>query len=189
MSAETQESGGITANRRDVLRTAGGLAVATALAGALFDANTNTASAQKGGTNIITVTPEGLTTGAASFPALSFSFGASNSGSAQVGGGMGAGKVSFQDVSLTKFVDVATVGIFDAVTTGRLLPKVTIIANNAKGTELAKIVLEEVAVLSQAFSAGADGVGTESVSFNFAKITITVGSVSASWNVARNASQ
>ena len=39
---------------------------------------------------------------------LAWSWGVSNSGSAHLGGGAGSGKVNIQDLSLTKYIDVAT---------------------------------------------------------------------------------
>lgn len=191
MAEGTQQSGGIMANRRDVLRTAGGLAVATALAGALFEANTETASAQKSGTNTITGTLEGLSGGPVSFEVLAFSFGVNNSGSAGVGGGAGAGKANFQDISITKYLDATTPLIFGAVASGQHLRNATFVASGAKGAEVAKIEIEEVLITSQSFggSGGDTNAYTENVSFNYARIAITVGGVTETWNVAGNESE
>lgn len=191
MSHSSEEPGGIVANRRDVLRTAGGLAVATALAGALFEANTDTASAQKGNGNTITGTLEGLDTGtgAVSFQVLSFSFGATNAGSGSVGGGAGAGKVSFSDISFTKSLDGATVGIFGAVATGRGLDKATFVVTGQKGVEIAKIEIEDVLITGQQFSSTAEGTSTESVSVNYAIIALSVAGTTKRWNLKTNVSE
>ena len=39
---------------------------------------------------------------------LAFSFGATQSGSTHIGGGGGSGKVNFQDISFTKYIDKST---------------------------------------------------------------------------------
>ena len=53
---------------------------------------------------------------------LAWSWGASNSGSAQIGGGAGVGKVNVQDLSFTKFVDKASPDIFLATCNATVPP-------------------------------------------------------------------
>ena len=50
---------------------------------------------------------------------LAWSWGVSNSGNAQVGGGAGAGKVNVQDLSFTKYVDSATCPLLLAASNGK----------------------------------------------------------------------
>lgn len=176
-----------TGIRRNAGEPAGGLAVATALAGALFEANTETASAQKARNNAITAILDGFSTDSASFQVSSFSFGVSNSGSAHAGGGGGAGKASFADITFTKNVDAATVSIFDAVARGRHLEKATFSVTGNNGAEIAKITLQDVIVSSQSFSAADGAVGVESVALNYGGITIAVDGATASWNLMENA--
>src|SRR5688500_271126 len=50
---------------------------------------------------------------------LAWSWGVSNSGSAHVGGGMGAGKANVQDISLTKYIDKASPDLMLACCNGK----------------------------------------------------------------------
>src|SRR6185503_10736585 len=49
---------------------------------------------------------------------LAWSWGMSNSGSAHVGGGAGAGKVNVQDLSFTKYIDSSSPSFYLTVCTG-----------------------------------------------------------------------
>lgn len=104
---------------------------------------------------------------------LAWSWGMSNSGSTHVGGGGGAGKSSFQDLSLTKYVDKASPKLMLKCATGAHLATATLIVRKA-GTvpiEYIKITLTEVLVtsVSTGGSAGEDRL-TENISLNFAKV-------------------
>jgi type VI secretion system secreted protein Hcp len=106
---------------------------------------------------------------------LAWSWGASNSGTAHVGGGAGAGKVSVQDLSLTKYVDKASPDIFLNVCNGGHLDDATLIVRKAGTTplEYIKIVMEDVMITS--YSTGGSGGEdrlTENVTLNFAKVKV-----------------
>ena len=50
---------------------------------------------------------------------LAWSWGLSNSGSAQQGGGLGAGKVNVQDISFTKYIDKSSPDLYLACCNGK----------------------------------------------------------------------
>ncbi len=103
---------------------------------------------------------------------LAWSWGLSNSGTAQHGGGGGSGKVSVQDVSLTKYVDLASSTLVNAVTTGKHFTSATLTVRKAGGSPLEYIVIEMDEVIITSISLGGSGGEdrlTENVSMNFAK--------------------
>jgi type VI secretion system secreted protein Hcp len=103
---------------------------------------------------------------------LAWSWGASNSGSAQAGGGAGAGKVNVQDLSFTKWVDLSSSSILQAVCTGKHIPEVTLVVRKAGDTPLEYITITMNEVLLSALSTGGSGGEdrlTENVTLNFAK--------------------
>jgi type VI secretion system secreted protein Hcp len=102
---------------------------------------------------------------------LAWSWGAHNSGHAHFGGGAGAGKVSVQDISITKWVDLASTSIEQAVCTGQHIDTATITVRKAgeKPLEYLTITLKEVFITS--FSNGGSGGEdklTENITLNFA---------------------
>ncbi len=110
----------------------------------------------------------------------SFSWGASNTGTANEGGGGGAGKVSFQDFSFTSKVGTQSSQLFSALVRSRPIQNGTLTVNNGKEVETI-IVLSEILVSSYKEDASLpavqcdrddqkDNTPTESVSLNFAKI-------------------
>ena len=103
---------------------------------------------------------------------LAWSWGMSNSGSASTGGGAGAGKVNVQDISITKYVDLSTTSIHNAVCVGKHLPEVTLVVRKAgeKPLEYLTITMKEVFItsVSSGGSGGEDRL-TENITLNFAK--------------------
>ncbi len=104
---------------------------------------------------------------------LAWSWGMANSGSAHVGGGGGAGKVTFQDLSLTKYVDKASPKLMSLCASGGHLPTATLIIRKPgqEPVEYIKITLSNVLVssVSTGGSAGEDRL-TENVTLNFARV-------------------
>jgi type VI secretion system secreted protein Hcp len=104
---------------------------------------------------------------------LAWSWGLSNSGSAHVGGGAGAGKANVQDLSFTKYVDSSSHNLIKSAASGVHIDKVNLVVRKAGGTavEYIKIELNEVLIssVSTGGSGGEDRL-TENVSLNFAKI-------------------
>jgi len=101
---------------------------------------------------------------------LAWSWGAANSGTTHVGGGSGAGKVNVQDMSLTKYVDAASVKLFEHVATGTHIATATLVVRKAGGTPLEYMIIkmDDIIVVSQSMggSGGEDRL-TENISLNF----------------------
>src|SRR3954467_12460750 len=79
---------------------------------------------------------------------LAWSWGMSNSGSAHVGGGAGAGKVNVQDLSFTQYVDASSSALMLACCAGTHYPTAELIVRKAGDTpvEYIKINLDEVLI-------------------------------------------
>jgi type VI secretion system secreted protein Hcp len=130
---------------------------------------------------------------------MSFSFGATQPGSAGHGGGAGIAKVQVQDFHFTKYFDKASPKLFEACATGKHTPKVVLTCRKAGGSqqEYLKVTLSEAIVSSiQNSGAGGDSLPTESVTLNFSKIEIEYkpqdekgglgGVVKAGWDLSKN---
>lgn len=107
---------------------------------------------------------------------LAFSFGATQSGTTHIGGGGGSGKVNFQDISFTKYIDKSTPLILQTVANGKHFKQATLTVRKAgeHPLEYLKIKLNEILVSS--YSSGGSGGEdrlTENVTLNFAKIDLT----------------
>lgn len=103
---------------------------------------------------------------------LAWSWGVSNSGSAHVGGGAGAGKANVQDLSFTKYVDASSNALISHACTGTHIEKVNLVVRKAGGQPLEYILIELSEVLVTSVSMGGSGGEdrlTENVSLNFAK--------------------
>jgi type VI secretion system secreted protein Hcp len=130
---------------------------------------------------------------------LSWSWGASQSGSAHMGGGSGAGKVQVQDLTLTKYVDAATPTLLKMCCDGSHIKvcKLTVRKAGKDALEYLKLTLEDAIVTSIATvgSGGQDRL-TENVTLNFARFGLTytpqattggaAPSVSGGWDIAAN---
>ena len=115
-------------------------------------------------------------------PIYAFGVGGTQSGTV-VGGGGGAGKVTFSDVRVTKEIDASSPQLFLALATGQHI-KVAIVTVFHAGTtvpaavyELADLLISEVTM-----SPSAGNVPTESVALNFGKVTFN----GACWDVKQN---
>lgn len=107
---------------------------------------------------------------------LSWSFGASQEGSAHSGTGSGTGKVAIQDVTITHYVDSASTDLLKHLTNGKHIDEGLLVVRKAGGTavEYFKFKMEQVMVthISNGGGAGQDRV-TENVTLNFRKFTQT----------------
>jgi len=133
---------------------------------------------------------------------LAWSWGLSNSGSAHVGGGAGAGKVNVQDLSFTKYVDSSSPKLMLACCDGKHYKEATLIVRKAgeKPVEYIKIKMEELLVtsISTGGSGGEDRI-TENVTLNFAKVHVDYvpqdekggagTAIPMSWDIAQNAKE
>lgn len=130
---------------------------------------------------------------------LAWSWGASNSGSAHVGGGAGSGKANFQDLSFTKYVDLSSTSLMQACATGKHIANATLTVRKAGSTPLEYLVINFTEVLVSSISTGGSGGEdrlTENVSVNFASFKVNykqqsaqgsaAGSPSFGWNIAQN---
>ena len=130
---------------------------------------------------------------------LAWSWGLSNSGSAHVGGGAGAGKVNVQDISFTKWLDKSSPDLMLACCNGKHFDKAVITVRKAgeQPLEYLIITLEELMVtsVSTGGSGGEDRL-TENVTLNFARVKVNykeqtpTGGVGEKpemgWNIAEN---
>lgn len=114
-------------------------------------------------------------THAKSIDVLAWSWGISQSGTMHVGGGGGAGKASFQDVSVTKYVDNCSTDLALACSCGEHYPeaKLTVRKAGKSPLEYVKITMTDVLVssISTGGSGGEDRL-TENVTLNFAKVKV-----------------
>jgi type VI secretion system secreted protein Hcp len=110
--------------------------------------------------------------------ALAFSFGVSNSGSVSSGGGGGAGKANFQDLGVTKYVDIASPHLVLACASGKIFKEVTLtVARNTRGNRALEFMTIKLsnALVSSVSLGGSEGDRlTENVTFNYQKIEFTV---------------
>jgi type VI secretion system secreted protein Hcp len=107
---------------------------------------------------------------------LAWTWGMSNSGSAHVGGGAGSGKVSVQDLSVTKYIDSSSAQIMLSCCDGTHFDTALLTVRKAGGAdpvEYLKINLQEVLITSVATGGeGGDDRLTENVTLNFAKVKV-----------------
>jgi type VI secretion system secreted protein Hcp len=130
---------------------------------------------------------------------LAWSWGVSNSGSAHVGGGAGAGKANVQDLSFTKYIDKSSPDLLLAACNGKHYTTATLVVRKAgeKPLEYVKVTMTEVLItsVSTGGSGGEDRL-TENVTLNFAAVKVDYveqkkdGSAgdkpSMNWNIAEN---
>jgi len=153
------------------------IGVAAALTTAALALTAGPAAAEKS-----TIT---LSIGDQSSPVSAFSWGLSNSGTAQSGGGAGAGKVNVQDLSVSRETDATTPSLVRAVATGEHLQQVALQFTNGVFTN--SYCLRDVLVtsLSTGASAGQDR-PSDQLTFSFARFTFKVGTASFAFNIAEN---
>ena len=103
---------------------------------------------------------------------LAWSWGLSQSGSAHVGGGAGAGKVNVQDLSFTKYIDASSHALMLACSSGDHIGEATLVVRKAgkEALEYIKLTLTDLIVssISTGGSGGEDRL-TENIALNFAK--------------------
>ena len=103
---------------------------------------------------------------------LAWSWGASQSGTTHMGSGSGAGKVSVQDVSVTKYIDSASAALLQHITTGKHIPTGRLLVRKAGDTPLEYINLSMEDIIITSFQIGGSGGEerlTENMTMNFAK--------------------
>lgn len=103
---------------------------------------------------------------------LAWSWGLSQSGTFHMGGGGGAGKASFQDISVTKWVDAASPNLISKCAKGEHFTDAKLIVRKAGGKQIEYIVIKLSEVMVTSVSTGGSGGEdklTENISLNFAK--------------------
>jgi type VI secretion system secreted protein Hcp len=130
----------------------------------------------------------------------SWSWGATNRGSAGKSGGMGSGKADVQDIVFTKLIDKAGPKLFQACCSGEPIKTAVLVARKAgkDQQEYLKITLTDSIVSSHTIhgAAGADVHPTEQFSLNFTKIKYEYkeqkadgtlgGTTPGGWDIAQN---
>ncbi|MFJ3467368.1 Hcp family type VI secretion system effector [Pseudomonas sp. NPDC090203] len=131
----------------------------------------------------------------------SFQWGMAQSGSMHQGGGGGAGKVSINNLSLTKSLDKSSPNLMMACSSGKHYPEATLTVRKAGGSspvEYMIITLKEVMVASCNTNAGSsDEIINEDISLNFGKVEVSYqpqkadgskdgGAVKYGWNIREN---
>lgn len=132
---------------------------------------------------------------------LAWSWGMSQSGTMHIGGGGGAGKVSIQDLSVTKYIDKSSPVLQMYCSNGKQFKEGTLAVRKAGGDdplEYLKIKMTEVIVTS--YSTGGSGgqdLLTENISLNFAEVDVEYqpqkqdgskdgGAIKYGWDIAKN---
>ena len=136
-----------------------------------------------------------------SIDVLAWSWGMSQSGTMHSGGGGGSGKVSVQDMSITKWVDKASPNLIKYCCNGKQVDDAVLTVRKAGGAsevEYIKITMEKVLVtsVSTGGSGGEDQL-TENCTLNFGIVKFEYqqqkddgskegGPVPIKWNIMRN---
>ena len=106
---------------------------------------------------------------------LAWSWGASNSGNAHMGGGQGAGKVNVQDLSFTKYIDKSSPDLMLFCCNGKHIPEAKLTVRKAGETPLEYLTITMNDLIVTSVSTGGSGGEdrlTENVTLNFAKVKV-----------------
>jgi type VI secretion system secreted protein Hcp len=106
---------------------------------------------------------------------LAWSWGASNSGNAHMGGGQGAGKVNVQDLSFTKYIDKSSPDLMLFTCNGKHIPEAKLTVRKAGETPLEYLTITMSDLIVTSVSTGGSGSEdrlTENVTLNFAKVKV-----------------
>jgi type VI secretion system secreted protein Hcp len=132
---------------------------------------------------------------------MSFSWGVEQTGTSATGGGGGAGKAHFHDLSFLKKTDASSPLLFLNCANGSHIKEANLTVRKAGGTQLEylKIKLTDVLVssLQPSGNHGSDTIPMEQVSLNFAKVEVSYqpqgadgkaqgGPILAGWDVKAN---
>jgi type VI secretion system secreted protein Hcp len=106
---------------------------------------------------------------------LAWSWGLSSSGSMHMGGGGGSGKASYQDISVTKYIDNSSPILMLYCANGQHFTKATLIVRKAGTKPLEYLVVKMKDVIVTSVSTGGSGGEdklTENISINFASVEL-----------------
>ena len=107
---------------------------------------------------------------------LAWHWGLSQSGTTHIGSGSGGGKANFQDISITKYVDKASVTLINFAATGQHIDKAELVVRKAGGKPLEYIIIKLRNVLITSVSTGGSGgedLLTENITLNFAEFKVS----------------
>ncbi|HLH07102.1 MAG TPA: type VI secretion system tube protein Hcp [Terriglobales bacterium] len=126
----------------------------------------------------IAVTLNGLNcntpAGTGAFPALSWSFGATNTSTVGNGKGVGAGKATVAPLTIMKRADSCSPALFGAVLSGKHFSTLTLVQQDTAKDDVFTLTLSEVDVT--AYQLGGDQsseVPSEQLSFTFGRICVS----------------
>ncbi|MDF7809262.1 type VI secretion system tube protein Hcp [Pontiellaceae bacterium B12219] len=126
---------------------------------------------------------------------LAWSWGLSQSGTTHVDGDSGAGTASFQDLSITKYLDKSTPKLMSAISTGNHYGSAELVVRKAGASALEYYTITMTDVLATSLTTGGSGGEdrlTENLALNFGKLTITyiqvlhAKPVEYDWDIAAN---
>jgi type VI secretion system secreted protein Hcp len=104
---------------------------------------------------------------------LSWNWGATQAGSAQVGGGTGSGKVQIQDLTFTKYTDRASPVLLGMCASGKPVKTALLTIRKAGSTPLEYVKITMSGAIITTHTHGCDAGGdrhTETVSLNFSSV-------------------
>jgi type VI secretion system secreted protein Hcp len=103
---------------------------------------------------------------------LSYSWGVTNAGSLGTGGGGGAGKATFQDLSIVHKIDKASPVLMRACATGEHLKEATITHRKAGKAQQDYLIIKmnDIIITGVAASETSGEAGSETVTLAFAKV-------------------
>ncbi|WP_440996011.1 Hcp family type VI secretion system effector [Arhodomonas sp. SL1] len=107
---------------------------------------------------------------------LAWSWGASQPGTMQTGGGGGAGRASFQDISVTKYIDKSSPNLMKQLAKGKHFDSGKLIVRKAGGEQLEYLVVEMKKILIASINIGGTGEEdrlTENIGLNFAEFKLS----------------
>lgn len=106
---------------------------------------------------------------------VSWSWGAAQHGTAALGGGMGAGKVSMHDFNFNMYMGKASTKLMDACATGKHIPDATLTARKAGGKPYEYLKIKFTDLLVSSYQTGGQsegGVPLENIAMNFSKVQV-----------------
>lgn len=107
----------------------------------------------------------------------SWSWGATQTVIRSGSGGVGAGKVQFQDFHFTKQVDKSSAKLFRACATGQHFPSATLVVRKKGGGQQEYLIVKFSDVLVTSYSSGgsgSDALPVETISFNVGEVDLQV---------------
>lgn len=130
---------------------------------------------------------------------LAWSWGASQSGTTHGGSGSGSGKVSVQDISITKYIDKSSATLFQHCCNGKHISKGKLIVRKAGEKPLEYLTIELHDIIVTHVSMGGSGSEdrlTENISLNFGTFHVKYAvqtdkgakgaEVEHKWHIAKN---